>query len=201
MSKKKSVPVPVPASCWYFRDRRGHRFGPYRNAKEIIQVLDDHVVSHDFQPLQQRFTRKYRLFSHQWGWTDGPIYPDLIMEDAELNPVSPEAWRKQVAWCSKKVQAYLSWKKQYRHHTYRRGPVRGINHHQFYSVPRSLHFGRMIHDTAHGCLEDAEPPIRVKRRVHESPWSEDRPHRRTKNWKDYRQHQWHVVSSSASETV
>jgi hypothetical protein len=170
---KKSTPVPRSALCWYFRDRGGHRFGPYTDAKEIRAILTNHCVGKVFKPAI----------------ADGFQSTEFIMEDAEYNPVCPGDWLAVEK--EKRRQAIsVAYKKRSGHHVYRNGPVAGIHKPRYWKMWRTPDFGRKVRDTGHGCLEDGEPPIRVKLRVCDYAWDDFPPNRVRKSWKYYRDHQW-----------
>ena len=176
MSKKAS-PVPRPALCWYFRDRGGHRFGPYADAKEIRAILTNHCVGRVFEPAVE-------------GWV-GLLRPatEFIMEDAEYNAVCPDVWLKADK-AQRRAELVRKNQRRYGHHAYRCGPVAGVHKARYGGMWRTPNFGRKIRDTRHGCLEGGEPPIRTRLRVRCYAWDDFPPRREQKSWKQYRRHQW-----------
>lgn len=170
---KKATPVPVPAPCWFFRDRNGRRSGPYTDAKEIRGILARYSVGQDFGPAVV-------------GDFPGTSF---IMEDAEFNPVCPGDWlaAERERWYAANAAAHL---KRHGQHVYRDGPVAGVHKSGYWKMWRTPNFGRKVRDTGYGCLEDGEPPIRAKLQVHEYAWDDAPSCRGRKNWKYYRQHQW-----------
>ncbi len=180
---KKATPVPCSApdlqsaGRWYFRDRGGHRFGPYTDAKEIRAILTNHCVGKSFEPAIEGFA--------------GVIRPatEFVMEDAEYNPICPGDWLD--AEKTKRGKAVsAAYEKRRGHHVYRDGPVAGIHKPRYWKMWRTPDFGRKVRDTGHGCPEDGEPQIRVKLRVCDYAWDDFAPCRTCKSWKHYRDHQW-----------
>ncbi|MBU2759052.1 hypothetical protein [Acidithiobacillus sulfurivorans] len=168
--KQKSIPVPAPVKGWWFRDRNGNLFGPYTDSIEIHDILRANRVGLKFE-------------------TDDNGLPcfDYVLEDWDGLRVDPNELASQ------QIKVRRNRFKTYHRHEYRNGPVEGIGHGYGYSRYRNAHFGRMIRDTGHGCMEDGEPPIRVKLRytIKISIWGDYPLRYYQKNWKAYRKHQWH----------
>ncbi|MCR1346302.1 hypothetical protein NRY68_10995 [Acidithiobacillus ferrooxidans] len=179
MSKKskKPTPVPLPTPCWFFRDRSGHRFGPYADAKEIRAILKNHRVGKVFEVATKGLV--------------GPLLPatEFVMEDAEYHPVCPGDWLDAEKAKHRALMA-AGYGRRYGHHTYRHGPVAGIHKPRYWKWWKTPNFGRKVRDTGHGCQEDGEPGIRVKLRVRCHAWDDFASCRARKSWKRYRDHQW-----------
>jgi hypothetical protein len=174
---KKSTPVPRPALCWYFRDRGGHRFGPYTDVKEIRAILTNHHVGKSFEPVIEGFAGVFRHAT------------EFVMEDAEYSPVCPGDWLD--AEREKRRKAITAaYAKRRGHHVYRSGQVAGIHKPRYWKMWHTPDFGRKVRDTGHGCPEDGEPDIRVKLRVRTYAWDDFSSCRARKNWKHYRDYQW-----------
>ena len=182
---KKSTPIPCPAQDlqsagrWFFRDRAGHRFGPYTDAKEIRTILTNHCVGKSFEPA--RFDVCGLILRRP--------ATGFIMEDAENNSVCPGDWLA-VEKAKRHEAAAKDYRRRYGHHVHRSGPVAGIHKPRYWKMWRTPDFGRKVRDTGHGCAEDDEPQIRVKRRVRCYAWDDFAPCRARKSWKHYRAHQW-----------
>ena len=173
---KKSTPVPRPAPCWFFRDRSGHRFGPYTDAKEIRDTLKNHRVGRIFDSAVEGVTGIIRQTT------------EFVMEDAEYNPVCPGDWLD-----AEKAMRRVELAAKYRRcglHVHRRGPVAGIHKSHNWKMWKKPDFGRKVRDTGHGCREDGEPQIRVKLRVRCYAWDDFASCSARKSWKHYRDHQW-----------
>lgn len=168
----RTVVVPTPVQCWFFRDRYGHRFGPYTNKDEISAILRNHEVG-------TRFVFRFTLQCEYIPVTE------YVMEDVELNVVCPVEWKRlqrEAHYAIKRARFYKRYK-------YRSGPVEGINHGYGIS-PRSSSYGRRVRDTGNVCAEDMEPHIRVKLRTHPSSTYDHSCYRSNRSWKCYRSHQW-----------
>lgn len=172
--KQKSIPVTAPAKGWWLRDRNGHLFGPYTDSIEIHDILSANRVGRKFE-------------------TDADGFPcfDYVLEDWDGLSVDPNGLASQQLKI-RRGQLLENWLKTYHRHEYRNGPVEGIGHGD-YPRYRNAHLGRKIRDTGHGCMEDGEPPIRVKLRhtVKTTIWGDYPLWHGAKNWKAYRKHQWH----------
>ena len=178
MSKKAS-PVSCPASCWFFRDRAGHRFGPYADAQEIRAILANHRVGRIFEPAVTV------------EGVAGVIRPatEFIMEDAEYRPVCPGDWL-DAEKVKRQAELVTKYHRLYGNHVYRQGPVAGVHKPRYWKIWKTPDFGRKVRDTGHGCREDGEPQIRVKLRVRCYAWDDFASCHARKSWKCYRDHQW-----------
>jgi hypothetical protein len=179
---KKSTPVPRPAQSWYFRDRNGRRFGPYTEPKEVRAILTNHCVGKTFDSAIENLAGIVR-------WST-----EFIMEDAEHNAVCPGDWLDVEKEKRRKVIVAI-YKKRHGQHVHRSGPVAGIHKLRYSKMWRTPDFGRKVRDTGHGCVEDGEPPIRVRLRANSYCWDDFAPNRTVKSWKRYRDHQWRVIKS------
>lgn len=176
----QSLPTARPPVCWYFRDRLGHRFGPYfetRDTQEIVRILNTYRVSQYFEPSQPSL------------WGRPKPATDFVMEDSDYHPIYPGDWLQasKQAYFADRARFY---KGRYGAHVFRQGPVSGIHKRRFRNALRSPHFGRKVHDTGHGCREDAEPMIRVKLRVRVYAWDDFVFRNKEKSWKSFRRTQW-----------
>lgn len=177
---KKSVPIPRPAPCWFFRDRFGRRHGPYADAKEVRVILSNHYVGKVFAPVQEEgYWKLYRYGEAT----------ELVMEDGEHNPVCPGDWLDAEKE-KRRETISAAYKKRRGRHVHRSGPVAGIHKFGNWKMWRTPNFGRKVRDTGYGCPEDGEPPIRVKLRVHDYCGEDFSHHRVWKSWKRYRGFQW-----------
>ena len=174
---KKSVPVPRPTQCWFFRDRSGHRFGPYTDAKEIRVILTNHCVGKVFESAIEGFAGVIRQAT------------EFVMENAEYNAVCPGDWL-DVEKAKRRETVARKYRRRYGQHVHRSGPVAGIHKPRYWKMWKTPDFGRKVRDTGHGCREDGEPRIRVKLRVLDYAWDDFAPNRGRKSWKYYRHHQW-----------
>ncbi len=175
---KKSTPVPSPAPRWFFRDRSGHRFGPYTVTKEIRAILKNHRVGRVFEPAVER-------------WDGTTVRPaiEFVMEDAEYHPVCPGDWL-DAEKAKRRAELAAKYRRRYGNHVHRQGPVAGIRKPRYWKMWKTPNFGRKVRDTGHGCPEDGEPGIRVKLRVRCYAWDDFASCRARKSWKRYRDHQW-----------
>lgn len=181
MGKKKSTPVPVTTPSWYFRDRKGHKIGPYTDIAVILDFLKKHLVSHNFRQVPPK---------NWWDWQEN-THPEFVMEDADWNPVNVSKWVKDARRNDPFYQSNAAWREQYRSHVYRRGPVRNIGNGRRIGTLKKLSQARLLRDTVRFCAEDMEPPIRVKRRFTLAVWADECYRGMEKNWKSQRKHQWH----------
>lgn len=172
---KKAVPVPALVKGWWLRDRNGYLFGPYTDFKEIRGILGANRVGFRFA-------------------TDASGLPcfEYVMEDWDGHRIEPDEWvTEQIELRRSRLRE--NWFNTYRRHVYRRGPVEGIGHAYGWHRCRNANLGRKVRDIGHGCVEDGEPPLRVKLRnsVQVGTWGDYPLRYRTRNWKAYRKHQWH----------
>ena len=174
---KKPTPVPRHAPHWFFRDRVGHRFGPYTDTKEIRTILANHRVGRVFAPAMEGLA--------------GIIHPAIqfVMEDAEYNPVCPGDWL-DAEKAKRRAAMVTGYRQRYGLHAHRRGPVAGIHKPRYWKMWKTPNFGRKVRDTGHGCPEDGEPQVRVKLRVRCYAWDDFASCDTRKNWKRFRDHQW-----------
>jgi len=174
---KKSSPIPRQQPSWFFRDRAGHRYGPYIDEQEVYGVLTSNCVG--------------KVFDKAELGPRGLIRPsvEFVMEDGDCNAICPGDWLD--AYHEKKRKARLAYRgKHYNRHVYRSGPVSGVHKPRGWKMWRAPDFGRKVRDTGHGCAEDGEPPIRTRLRVTSYCWDDFAPARTIKSWKHYRKHQW-----------
>lgn len=171
---KTAVPVPRPLNCWYFRDRKGRRFGPYRDEQAILDILSRYRVDQAFKPGDP-----YAIV---------PAPPtDFVMEDAEYRPICPENWLTEQN--AKQRQARTArYRRRYGLYTYRQGPVAGI-HKSVWRYSRHSKYGRRVRDTGAVCPEDGEPPIRKRLQLRAQDW-DDFQSKTPRSWKYHRRHQW-----------
>lgn len=175
MSNKKAAPIPAPPAVWYFRDRAGHRYGPYTDPVEIRAILTHHVVGKVFLPANEGIGGTLRRAT------------EFVMEDAEYRPLCPQNWLDEQN--AKRYQARAArYRSRYGAYTYRQGPVAGI-HKSAWRYGRNLRYGRLVRDTGAVCPEDGEPPIRKCLQVTDFDWDEffTKPMR---SWKRHRRHRW-----------
>ena len=174
---KQSTPVPSPASCWFFRDRAGRRYGPYTDVKEVRAILTNHRCGKVFEPAVEGLT--------------SVISPatEFVMEDADYNPICPGDWL-DAEKAKRRKAMWAAYEKRCGHHVYREGPVAGVHKPRNWRMWKTRDFGRKVRDTGHGCREDGEPQIRVKLRVRCYAWDDFASCRARKSWKQYRDHQW-----------
>jgi hypothetical protein len=171
---KKAVPVPKQPECWYFRDRQGNRFGPYRDERTIRDILSRYRVGQVFEP------------GNAYALIPLPL-TEFVMEDAEYNPVCPGDWLAERN--AKRRQArFTNYQKRYGSFIYRQGPVAGI-HKSVWRYSRHSKYGRRVRDTGAVCPEDGEPPIRKRLQLRARDW-DDFQLKTPRSWKYHRRHQW-----------
>lgn len=179
MSKSKSKPVPVAAPCWYFRDRSGHKMGPYTDVDAIYAFLRKHLVSHNFKRVQP-----------ENAWDIRNNDPEFIMEDSEWRPVQVDQWLKQYYRNRDACLVSDNWYSQYHRHVHRRGPVSHITNGRYRGRYKSIKQARLMRDTVNVYAEDMEPPIRAKCRLNIARWGDEAHRCVQRSWKSHRRHQW-----------
>lgn len=186
MKRKKALIItPTPPKVWYFRDRNGVHYGPYRDGihdKDTVYVLRNYVVDDHFRSAKVR---------HDDGLI---IYPatDLVMEDGTYQPVDPAVWTKAYEAKQRVERIKKSHAKYgYPDYVYRSDPVPHTGGHGCGNMWKSPNFGRKVRDTGHGYTEDMEPRIRARLRVPSRYAGDDFPSvRPQRSWKVHRRTQW-----------
>jgi hypothetical protein len=173
---KKLSPVPRSKPSWFFRDRAGHRYGPYTNEQEVYGFLVGNCVGKVFDKTELGLRDLIR-----------PSI-EFVMEDGDGNAICPGDWLD--AYHEKRRKARLAHRNKHHRYVRRSGPVSGIHKPSGWKMWRAPKFGRKVRDTGHGCVEDGEPPIRKRLQVTGYCWDDFAPARTIKNWKRYRKHQW-----------
>lgn len=171
---KKAVPVPKQPECWYFRDRQGNHFGPYREEKAIRDILSRHRVGQVFE------------YGNAYALIPVPL-TEFVMEDAEYNPVCPGDWLAERN-AKRRLANITCYGNGYGGYTYRQGPVAGI-HKSSWRYSRHSKYGRRVRDTGAVCPEEGEPPIRRRLQLWDCDWDEFQS-KTPRSWKNHRRHQW-----------
>lgn len=188
MGKRKTgskIVTSVNTQDYYFRDRKGHRYGPCRDEAEIKGVIQNNSVDICFksQEVLRRTPEGIK------GFVIVPV-TDFIMENSDFLPVDPQIWFENFL-NKKRKEHQRSFESRYKNFVFRQGHVSNIHRPRRYKMWKTPNFGRKVRDTGHGCLEDNEPKIRVKLSVKSGyAWDDFDSTRAKKSWKHYRQHQW-----------